>query len=77
MFKKKGRPKEALKDVKKINPPNVIKSTQPCETATTGTAVSYVLNEVTYKCDNPKCPSAATVFINARFCKLCAGDHGF
>lgn len=73
MLKRKGRPKEPK--AVKLNPPNVI---LPASETTTGSTAGVVTEvQIKYKCDNPKCPTEATVHINARYCKLCAQDKGF
>ena len=65
---KRGRPKEPK--VKKINPPNIITKTE-----NSGGDITNVI--VTYKCDNPKCDSTAEIFLNLKYCKLCAKDKGY
>ena len=73
MLKKRGRPKEPL-NVKKINPPNVIMP--PVETTITGTNILFQ-SAISYKCDVERCNSKAEVFLNLKYCKLCAKDKGF
>lgn len=70
MLRKRVRPKENIQDIKKINPPNISFSSAALTNATQPI-------EVIYKCDNPKCNSKAEVFINLKYCPLCAKDKGF
>ena len=73
MLKKRGRAIKPI-NIKKINPLNVI--IPPIETATTGTN-SLFQSTVNYKCDVARCNSKAEVFLNLKYCKLCAKDKGF
>ena len=73
---KRGRPKEP-KDVEKINPKNVHLEVPISDTTTTNSA-NHISQIITFfKCDIPRCPSKAEVFINVKYCKLCAQDKGF
>lgn len=74
MLRKRGRPKENTEDVRKINPVNTVFG---ATTTTSSNPSEIIYKEIVYKCDNPKCNSKAEVFINLRYCPLCAKDKGF
>lgn len=79
MPKKRGRPKEP-KNVQKINPVNVhLENTTSTDTFTGFSTLSETAftSVISYKCDTPRCNSKAEVFINLKYCPLCAKDKGF